>query len=96
MIDLKPGQVEIERKGFYTKERRIPKGNYLQDGNHSLYHTQISTTTVPDDYRNPQKPLIPAALRVQMGELKAAAGQELLDTEVTFYGTLLSFTSAFL
>lgn len=73
VIDLKPGQVDVERKGFYTKERRIPKGNYLQDGNYSLYHTQISTTTNPDDYKNPQKPLIPAALRVQMGLEKSAA-----------------------
>jgi len=76
VIDLKPGQVEVERKGFYTKERRIPEGNYLQDGNHSLYHTQISTTTNPDHYRNPQKPLIPAALRVQMGLEKSAAEVE--------------------
>ena len=83
VIDLKPGQVDAERKGFYTKERRIPEGNYLQDGNHSLYHTQISTTTNPDHYKNPQKPLIPAALRVQMGELKAAAELQDLDDEVT-------------
>lgn len=65
-VHLKPGQKELHSKGLYTAETSYVKPQepcILQErGYESEYTKHLATTTAPDDYRNPVKPLKKAVL----------------------------------
>lgn len=65
-VPLKPGQKELHTNGLYTAETTYGKPQeptLLQDrGSESEYTKHLAKTTVPEDYRNPVKPLKKAVL----------------------------------
>jgi len=58
---LKPGQTELQRQELYCKEAKAVHEPYLfQDQMcDSTYNKQIAKVTLPEDYKDPQKPLVP-------------------------------------
>lgn len=58
VVSLKPGQQELERRGFYTTEAKALEETYLSQDqfNESIYAKAISHGTLPVDYEDPQKP----------------------------------------
>ena len=84
IVSHKPGNVTSERQGFYTAERRPERGTFLTaniGGRDSVYQTSVSRTVAPVNYKNPQKPLIPAALRRKKPE-------EFMEKKDDTYGDL--------
>lgn len=65
-VPLKPGQKELHSNGLYTAETSYAKPQeptLLQErGHESEYTKHLAKTTVPDDYRNPVKPMKKAVL----------------------------------
>merc|ERR1740123_1190220 len=52
-VSLKPGQLELHRKGLYTLEGRGARETYLTEelSEHSEYGRKIANATCPEDYK---------------------------------------------
>eukprot|EP00930_Biecheleria_cincta_P018262 TRINITY_DN14285_c0_g1_i1.p1 TRINITY_DN14285_c0_g1~~TRINITY_DN14285_c0_g1_i1.p1 ORF type:complete len:277 (-),score=26.97 TRINITY_DN14285_c0_g1_i1:445-1275(-) len=65
-VPLKPGQKQLHSNGLYTAETSYAKSQeptLLQErGHESEYTKHLAKTTVPEDYRNPVKPMKKAVL----------------------------------
>lgn len=59
-VDLKPGQASLIRRDFYTGAARPEKVPYVlhERGQSSEYGEVISRRTIPDDYAEPQRPIV--------------------------------------
>lgn len=58
---LKPGQDQLCRQNYYTTEAKDLEETYLADNafQDSVYRKDIARATMPEDYEEPVKPMIP-------------------------------------